>query len=120
MAWPDDADPAAAPVEPPRPPQYVIREGTLIVSKDPKFSDPEFQRHCDLLLNTPYNPIVIDLSKVAYIQSPEIACLILFIKKARAAKKAVELKISKTVFTVLKLMNLHHLAGLHKADEPES
>jgi ABC-type transporter Mla MlaB component len=99
-------------------PQYFIVRGVLHVSKDPKFSDPEFQQHCDWLLESSQATVTIDLSQVAYLQSPEIACLCRVLMKAREKKKAVDLRISPKVMVVLKRMNLHKLAGLHVPDEP--
>ncbi len=102
----------------PPPPKYRIENAVLHVSKDPKFNDPEFQRQCDLLLECPESLVTLELTRVAYLQSPEIACLFLFLKKAKDRGKAVDIRVSRTVLIVLKNMNLHRLAGLHAADAP--
>jgi len=111
----DPQPPAGAPA--PKPLAFTVSGGTITVLKDPKFDDKEFQRQCDLLLQTPHNPVVIDLAKVGYLQSPEIAFLFVFVKKAKQMGKTVELRVSRTVQLVLKRIQLDHLAGVHTPEE---
>ncbi|MBI3268588.1 MAG: hypothetical protein HYZ53_06170 [Planctomycetes bacterium] len=108
-----DSNPSAgAPATPT--PQYVLKDGNLAVLRDPRFSDAEFARHCKLLLQCPQEELLLDLSRVAYVQSPEIAAILAFLNEAEELGKTVELKVSKTVYTVLRRMSLDHIVGLHR------
>jgi anti-anti-sigma factor len=91
---------------------YVLTGNALSVFKDPKFDDPEFKAALEALTEAPSAALVLDMSRVKYISSPEIGLLVKTYKDAKKAGKHIKLTVSPEVFMVLQLVQMDKMMDL--------
>lgn len=94
---------------------FDLADGRLVCNRDPRFDDPAFKNACEELLNSPGPELHLDMSKVKMISSPEIGLVIHLWKRAKAQGKNLSVRVSKTVYTVLKIIQLENVIPIEVA-----
>lgn len=94
---------------------FEIVEGCLVCNRDPRFDDPAFKSACEELLRQPGPALALDMSRVKMISSPEIGLVIGLWKRAKAQGKTLSVTVSKTVYTVLRIIQLENIIPIEVA-----
>ncbi|GEM_PF-6076045 len=94
---------------------FEIVGGRLFCNRDPRFDDPIFKTACEELLKQPGPALALDMSKVKMISSPEIGLVIGMWKRAKAQGKTLSVTVSKTVYTVLRIIQLENIIPIEVA-----
>ncbi len=94
---------------------FEIVDGRLFCNRDPRFDDPNFKTACEELLKQPGPALALDMSKVKMISSPEIGLVIGMWKRAKAQGKTLSVTVSKTVYTVLRIIQLENIIPIEVA-----
>ncbi len=94
---------------------FELGEGRLVCNRDPRFDDPVFKSACEELLKCAGPDLYLDMSKVKMISSPEIGLVIHLWKRAKAQGKTLSVRVSKTIYTVLKIIQLENVIPIEVA-----
>lgn len=94
---------------------FDVVDGRLVCNRDPRFDDPSFKLACEELLKQPGPALALDMSRVKMISSPEIGLVIGLWKKAKAQGKTLSVTVSKTVYTVLRIIQLENVIPIEVA-----
>ncbi len=94
---------------------FDVVDGRLVCNRDPRFDDPNFKNACEELLKQAGPNLHLDMSRVKMISSPEIGLVIGLWKRAKAQGKTLSVTVSKTVYTVLRIIQLENVIPIEVA-----
>jgi len=95
-----------------------VADGVLTVNKDLRQDfDLAFDESCNELLASKFNPLVIDLSPVSYINSTYIGMIAATYFQAQSMKKDLKVVARQAVLTILKSAGFDGFIKLEQAAE---